>query len=175
MRCVVTSPSPSSSRLVRRFKFQFRSSFVLHSCLRDSWRKKFEEHSRNDVGREACCQAGIVYLRFSLGEAWWNIYIYIYIWDICEEGSHLSSARLLDNYLVVTRARWSGFGWLAEIKWGGGLYATPRPDVAVIKTGIIMKVGGGEVSTVNSPTIFTRNFRLPIVNVSSEDRRHVLN
>lgn len=52
---------------------------------------------------------------------------------------------------------------------------TPRPDVAVIKTGIIMKVGGGEVSTVNSPTIFTRNFRLPIVNVSSEDRRHVLN
>lgn len=99
-------------------------------------------------------------------------YIYIYIRDIFEEGSHLSSARLLDNYLVVTRARWSGFEWLAEIKWGS-IYATPRPDVAVIKTGIIMKVGGGEVSTVNSPTIFTRNFRLPIVNVSSEDRRHV--
>lgn len=59
-------------------KFQFRSSFVSHSCLRDSWRKKFEEHSRNDVGREACCQTGIVYLRFSLGEARWNIYIYIF-------------------------------------------------------------------------------------------------
>lgn len=66
--------------------------------------------------------------------------------------------------------------WLRLNGERGGLYATPRPDVAVIKTGIIMKVGGGgEVSTVNSPTIFTRNFRLPIVNVSSEDRRHVLN
>lgn len=67
----------SPPRLVRRFKFQFGSSFVSHSPS-SSRRRKFEERSRSDGERSVLPSKGIVYLRFSLDEARWNIYIYIF-------------------------------------------------------------------------------------------------
>lgn len=102
----------SPPRLVRRFKFQFGSSFVSHSP--SSRRRKFEERSRSDGERSVLPSKGIVYLRFSLGEVRWNIYIYIYISRHFRGGfppQQCPAARQLSGCNSCTMVRIRMTGW----------------------------------------------------------------